>query len=111
MLLHYHGQLEWAFRSCGLSYSQREIRYGCQQRSWRPSRMLHQVTYNVIATLSRRNDVEPCKRCFYTIKANYDGSLEAVDRHIYSERYDMAVNRGAGGHLRCLIRSPTTLYR
>eukprot|EP00985_Skeletonema_marinoi_P017687 scaffold9754_cov91-Skeletonema_marinoi.AAC.4 len=24
-------------------------------------------------------------------------------------RYDMAVNRGDGGHLRCLIRSPTTL--
>jgi hypothetical protein len=43
--------------------------------------------------------------------ANYDGSLEAVERHIHSVRYDMAVTRGAGGHLRCLIRSPTTLQR
>ena len=29
--------------------------------------------------------------------ANYDGSLEVVDCHIYSVRYDMAVTRGAGG--------------
>eukprot|EP00985_Skeletonema_marinoi_P028024 scaffold23812_cov91-Skeletonema_marinoi.AAC.3 len=36
--------------------------------------------------------------------ANYDGSLEAVDCHIHSVRYDMAVNRGVGGHLRCFIR-------
>eukprot|EP00985_Skeletonema_marinoi_P014706 scaffold7494_cov243-Skeletonema_marinoi.AAC.1 len=36
--------------------------------------------------------------------ANYDGTLEAVDCHINSVRYDMAVNRGAGGHLRCVIR-------
>eukprot|EP00984_Skeletonema_dohrnii_P024953 scaffold14097_cov120-Skeletonema_dohrnii-CCMP3373.AAC.2 len=38
--------------------------------------------------------------------ANYNGSLEAVDCHIHSVRYDMAVNRGAAnsdassGHLR-----------
>eukprot|EP00984_Skeletonema_dohrnii_P011411 scaffold4547_cov72-Skeletonema_dohrnii-CCMP3373.AAC.1 len=44
--------------------------------------------------------LEPCKRCFYTIMANNDGSLEAVDCHILSVRYDMAVNWGAGGHLR-----------
>eukprot|EP00984_Skeletonema_dohrnii_P023561 scaffold12647_cov78-Skeletonema_dohrnii-CCMP3373.AAC.1 len=37
MLLYYHGQLSWVTRSCGLPYSQREIRYGCQQRSWRQS--------------------------------------------------------------------------
>eukprot|EP00985_Skeletonema_marinoi_P000359 scaffold128_cov174-Skeletonema_marinoi.AAC.1 len=36
--------------------------------------------------------------------ANYHGSLEAVDCHIHSVRYDMAVNRGADGHLRCFIR-------
>eukprot|EP00985_Skeletonema_marinoi_P020317 scaffold12038_cov143-Skeletonema_marinoi.AAC.5 len=39
--------------------------------------------------------------------ANYDGSLEAVDCHIHSVRYDMAVNRdsvcvsdASSGHLR-----------
>eukprot|EP00984_Skeletonema_dohrnii_P032208 scaffold25838_cov106-Skeletonema_dohrnii-CCMP3373.AAC.3 len=26
--------------------------------------------------------LEPCKRCFYTIMANYNGSLEAVDCYI-----------------------------
>eukprot|EP00984_Skeletonema_dohrnii_P008623 scaffold3194_cov118-Skeletonema_dohrnii-CCMP3373.AAC.14 len=41
---------------------------------------------------------------------NYHGSPEPVDRHIHSVRYDMA-NKGAGGRLRCLIRSPTTLSR
>eukprot|EP00985_Skeletonema_marinoi_P017686 scaffold9754_cov91-Skeletonema_marinoi.AAC.3 len=29
----------------------REIRYGCQQRRWRPSQMPHQVTYDVVVTL------------------------------------------------------------
>eukprot|EP00985_Skeletonema_marinoi_P009697 scaffold4522_cov145-Skeletonema_marinoi.AAC.3 len=55
MLLYYHGQLSWVTRSCGLPYSQHEIRYGCQQRSWRrqQSQMLHQVTYDVVATLIR----------------------------------------------------------
>eukprot|EP00984_Skeletonema_dohrnii_P033435 scaffold30064_cov89-Skeletonema_dohrnii-CCMP3373.AAC.1 len=41
--------------------------------------------------------LEPCKGCFYTIMANFTGSLEAVDRHIHSVRYDMAVNRDSGG--------------
>eukprot|EP00985_Skeletonema_marinoi_P002209 scaffold894_cov219-Skeletonema_marinoi.AAC.2 len=36
--------------------SHREIRYGCQQRSWRPSQMLHQVTYDVVATLRSPNN-------------------------------------------------------
>eukprot|EP00985_Skeletonema_marinoi_P031165 scaffold36601_cov88-Skeletonema_marinoi.AAC.1 len=31
--------------------------------------------------------------------ANYHGSLEAVDYHIHSLRYDIAVNKGADGHL------------
>eukprot|EP00985_Skeletonema_marinoi_P015475 scaffold8008_cov141-Skeletonema_marinoi.AAC.3 len=48
--------------------------------------------------------LEPCKRCFYTIMANYDGSLDAVDCHIHSVRYDMDVNKEARGHLRCFIR-------
>eukprot|EP00985_Skeletonema_marinoi_P001162 scaffold468_cov154-Skeletonema_marinoi.AAC.1 len=64
-------------------------------------------------TLQRRRYVEqmlePCKRWFYTIMANYNGTLQAVDCDIHGVRYDMAVNRGAVGHLRCLIRSPTTL--
>eukprot|EP00984_Skeletonema_dohrnii_P018391 scaffold8580_cov114-Skeletonema_dohrnii-CCMP3373.AAC.1 len=41
--------------------------------------------------------------------ANYDGSLEAVDCHIHSVRYDMAVNRGTCGISDVLIRSPTTV--
>ena len=36
------------------------------------------------------NELEPCQRCFYTIMANYNGSLEAVDCHIRSVKYDMA---------------------
>eukprot|EP00985_Skeletonema_marinoi_P023909 scaffold16194_cov92-Skeletonema_marinoi.AAC.3 len=45
-----------------------------------------------------------------SIGANYNGSLEALERHIHSMRYDMAVNRGAGVHPRLgLIRSPTSL--
>eukprot|EP00985_Skeletonema_marinoi_P017994 scaffold9995_cov140-Skeletonema_marinoi.AAC.3 len=37
--------------------------------------------------------------------ANYHESLEAVDYHIHSLRYHMAVNKGAGGHLtiKCLM--------
>eukprot|EP00984_Skeletonema_dohrnii_P013080 scaffold5387_cov75-Skeletonema_dohrnii-CCMP3373.AAC.1 len=52
--------------------------------------------------------LEPCKRCFYTITANYQGSLEAVDCHFHSVRYDMIANRvtfgvsdwASSGHLR-----------
>eukprot|EP00984_Skeletonema_dohrnii_P011096 scaffold4403_cov164-Skeletonema_dohrnii-CCMP3373.AAC.2 len=66
-------------------------------------------------TLQRRRYdqqmLEPCQRCFYTIMANYHGSLEAVDLHIDSVRYDMVLESRAGGRLRCLIRSPTTLQR
>eukprot|EP00984_Skeletonema_dohrnii_P000949 scaffold312_cov89-Skeletonema_dohrnii-CCMP3373.AAC.1 len=39
MLLYYHGQLSWVTKSCGLRYSQREIRNGGQMRCWRPSQM------------------------------------------------------------------------
>eukprot|EP00984_Skeletonema_dohrnii_P020537 scaffold10016_cov89-Skeletonema_dohrnii-CCMP3373.AAC.1 len=55
--------------------------------------------------------LEPCKRCLYTIIANYHGSLEAVERRIHSVRYDMVLEGRAGGRLRCLIRTPTTLQR
>eukprot|EP00984_Skeletonema_dohrnii_P022153 scaffold11273_cov75-Skeletonema_dohrnii-CCMP3373.AAC.1 len=54
---------------------------------------------------------EPCKRCFYTIMANFEESPEAVDRHIDSVKYDMMLGSRAGGRLKCLIRSPTTLQR
>eukprot|EP00984_Skeletonema_dohrnii_P029653 scaffold20419_cov86-Skeletonema_dohrnii-CCMP3373.AAC.1 len=54
--------------------------------------------------------LEPCKRCFYTIMANFNGSLKAVDCHIHSVRYGMKLESRAGSRLRCLIRSPTTLY-
>eukprot|EP00984_Skeletonema_dohrnii_P011416 scaffold4551_cov205-Skeletonema_dohrnii-CCMP3373.AAC.3 len=55
--------------------------------------------------------LEPCQRCFYAIMANCNGSLEAVERHIHSVRHDMVLESIAGGRLRCLIRSPTTLWR
>jgi len=41
--------------------------------------------------------------------ANYNGSLEAVDCHIHSVRYDMVLESRSGGRLRCHIRSSTTL--
>eukprot|EP00985_Skeletonema_marinoi_P032234 scaffold39079_cov105-Skeletonema_marinoi.AAC.6 len=51
--------------------------------------------------------LEPCKRCFYTIMANYHGSLEAVDCHIHSVRCDnvlesivAAIADASSGHLR-----------
>eukprot|EP00984_Skeletonema_dohrnii_P030432 scaffold21916_cov82-Skeletonema_dohrnii-CCMP3373.AAC.1 len=47
--------------------------------------------------------------------ANYHGSLEAVDCHIHSVRYDMAVNRetrgvsdASSGHLRRCSDADTT---
>eukprot|EP00984_Skeletonema_dohrnii_P006180 scaffold2212_cov107-Skeletonema_dohrnii-CCMP3373.AAC.1 len=67
------------------------------------------------ATLWRRRCIqsmlEPCERCFYTIMANYNRSLEAVDCHVNSVRYDSALESIACGHLRCrcFIMSPTTL--
>eukprot|EP00985_Skeletonema_marinoi_P017505 scaffold9606_cov105-Skeletonema_marinoi.AAC.2 len=55
--------------------------------------------------------LEPSKRCFYAIMANYNGSLEAVERHIHSVRYDMAVNRDSGGHPKLdLIRAFVVAY-
>eukprot|EP00984_Skeletonema_dohrnii_P028669 scaffold18731_cov188-Skeletonema_dohrnii-CCMP3373.AAC.6 len=62
-------------------------------------------------TLQRRRYdqqmLETCKRCFYTIMANHHGSLEAVDRHIDSVRYDMVLESklaagsdASSGHLR-----------
>eukprot|EP00984_Skeletonema_dohrnii_P024749 scaffold13883_cov84-Skeletonema_dohrnii-CCMP3373.AAC.1 len=45
--------------------------------------------------------LEPCKRCFYTIMANYNGSPVAVDCRIHIVRYDMVLESRAGGRLRC----------
>eukprot|EP00985_Skeletonema_marinoi_P015952 scaffold8422_cov153-Skeletonema_marinoi.AAC.2 len=46
-------------------------------------------------TLQRRRYVEQmlesCKRWFYTIMANYNGPLQAVDCDIHGVRYDMVV--------------------
>eukprot|EP00984_Skeletonema_dohrnii_P031151 scaffold23272_cov82-Skeletonema_dohrnii-CCMP3373.AAC.7 len=51
--------------------------------------------------------LEPWKRCIYTIMAIYYGSLEAVDCHIHSVRYDMVIElcwqpsqMASSGHLR-----------
>eukprot|EP00985_Skeletonema_marinoi_P014526 scaffold7368_cov114-Skeletonema_marinoi.AAC.2 len=102
MLLYYHGQLLWVTRSSGLPYSQREIRYGAREEGLQSSQIPHQVTYDVVATL----------------KPNFYGSLEAVDCHIHSVRYDMAVNRGteelqaysdaSSGHLRLCSDADTS---
>ena len=53
--------------------------------------------------------LEPWKWCVYTIMANYNESLEAVDCHIHSVRYDMAFDWGACSVSDGLIRSPTML--
>eukprot|EP00984_Skeletonema_dohrnii_P009396 scaffold3601_cov83-Skeletonema_dohrnii-CCMP3373.AAC.1 len=74
--------------------------------------MHHQVTHDV-----RCSDADTTNQCLSRVKdasilswpTNYNGSLEAVDCHLHSVRYDMAFKRGAGGRLRCIIRSPTTL--
>eukprot|EP00985_Skeletonema_marinoi_P024204 scaffold16696_cov89-Skeletonema_marinoi.AAC.2 len=71
--------------------------------------MPHQITTTLYPRRYDQQVLEPCQRCFYTIMANYDGSLEAVDRHIHSVRNDMVLESRADGRLRCLIRSPTTL--
>eukprot|EP00984_Skeletonema_dohrnii_P011020 scaffold4372_cov86-Skeletonema_dohrnii-CCMP3373.AAC.1 len=59
--------------------------------------------------------MEPCHRCFYTIMANYNGPLEAVDCRIHSVRYDMVLERGlvavsdaSSGHLRRCSDADTT---
>eukprot|EP00984_Skeletonema_dohrnii_P006182 scaffold2212_cov107-Skeletonema_dohrnii-CCMP3373.AAC.3 len=70
-------------------------------------------------TLWRRRCIqsmlEPCKRYFYTIIANYNGSLEAVDCDIHSVRYDMVleselavISDASSGHLRRCSDADTT---
>eukprot|EP00984_Skeletonema_dohrnii_P018311 scaffold8530_cov154-Skeletonema_dohrnii-CCMP3373.AAC.2 len=55
--------------------------------------MSHQVTYDVVATpipIRDQKGLQPYKRCFYTIMANYNGSLEAVDCHIHNMSSQMS---------------------
>jgi len=47
-----------------------------------------------------QREPESRKRCFYTIMANYNGSLDAVDCDMLNVIYYMAVNRDAGCGLR-----------
>eukprot|EP00984_Skeletonema_dohrnii_P023029 scaffold12158_cov85-Skeletonema_dohrnii-CCMP3373.AAC.2 len=63
---------------------------------WRPShvsrlRWPHQVPTSLWRCRYVQQILEPCQKCFYTIMANYYESLEAVDCHIHSVRYDMAL--------------------
>eukprot|EP00985_Skeletonema_marinoi_P018265 scaffold10170_cov94-Skeletonema_marinoi.AAC.1 len=48
------------------------------------------------------------KRCFYTIMANYDGSLEDVDCHTRCVRYDIVLESNAGGRIRCQMPHQVT---
>eukprot|EP00984_Skeletonema_dohrnii_P027692 scaffold17325_cov109-Skeletonema_dohrnii-CCMP3373.AAC.10 len=44
--------------------------------------------------------LEPCKRCFYTTMANYNGSLQAMDCNNNSVSYEMLLESSTGGRLR-----------
>eukprot|EP00984_Skeletonema_dohrnii_P024952 scaffold14097_cov120-Skeletonema_dohrnii-CCMP3373.AAC.1 len=65
MLLSYHGQLLWVTRSCGLPYTQREIRYGRQQRSWRPTQM------DSSGHLRRCSDADTSNKCLSRREIRY----------------------------------------
>eukprot|EP00984_Skeletonema_dohrnii_P012582 scaffold5119_cov153-Skeletonema_dohrnii-CCMP3373.AAC.18 len=59
--------------------------------------------------------LEPCNRCFYTIMANYNGSLQAVDCRIHAVRYDVVlecmpadISGASSGHLRRCSDADTT---
>jgi hypothetical protein len=54
---------------------------------------------------------EPCKRCFYTIMANSNRSLEAGDYHIHSVGYDMVLESRSDGRLRSDMASSGHLRR
>eukprot|EP00984_Skeletonema_dohrnii_P027964 scaffold17727_cov153-Skeletonema_dohrnii-CCMP3373.AAC.1 len=53
--------------------------------------------------------LEPCKRFFYTVMANYNGSLRAVDCYSHSVRYDMVLECSWQMPKKDLIRSPTSI--
>eukprot|EP00985_Skeletonema_marinoi_P001630 scaffold658_cov110-Skeletonema_marinoi.AAC.2 len=40
-----------------------------------------------------QRELQPCKRCFYTIITNCNGSLEAVDCDMHSVRYDIELGK------------------
>eukprot|EP00985_Skeletonema_marinoi_P027586 scaffold22905_cov190-Skeletonema_marinoi.AAC.1 len=61
--------------------------------------------------------LEQWQRCFYSIIANFNGSLEAVDCHIHSVRYDTIwpsteswrpSQMASSGHQRCCSDADTS---
>ena len=102
-MANYNGSLE------AVDYHIRSVRYDMVQESQMP----HQVAYDVVATPIRPKKLEPCQRCFYTIMANYNVSLEAVDCDIHSVRYGMiwCLREVLAAVSDVLNRSPTTLWR
>jgi hypothetical protein len=58
------------------------------------------LSYDDVATPYNHQELESRKRCFYTIMANYNRSVEAVECDMHSVRYDMVLERSAGGRLR-----------
>eukprot|EP00984_Skeletonema_dohrnii_P021239 scaffold10554_cov76-Skeletonema_dohrnii-CCMP3373.AAC.1 len=72
------------------------------------------ITHDPMALIATRSSLlasDPALRAQHRLLVidNYDGTLKAIDCHINSVRYDMVLESTAGGRLRCLIRSPTTL--
>eukprot|EP00985_Skeletonema_marinoi_P007348 scaffold3221_cov126-Skeletonema_marinoi.AAC.15 len=73
--------------------------------------MPHQVTHVVVAAQIRSERACAVKQMLLHYHGQPCGSLEAVDCYIHSVRYDIVLESNVGGHLRCLIRSPTSLLR
>eukprot|EP00985_Skeletonema_marinoi_P027339 scaffold22302_cov95-Skeletonema_marinoi.AAC.1 len=80
-MANYYGSLEAVdchIHSC-------EIRYERQKRTCSVSDgLIRSRRYGQLI-------LEQRQRCFYTIITDYNGSLEAVDCHIHSVRYDMVL--------------------
>eukprot|EP00984_Skeletonema_dohrnii_P028668 scaffold18731_cov188-Skeletonema_dohrnii-CCMP3373.AAC.5 len=109
------------FSSLALSPSltQAQFKKASLQRSVRYDMVLESRAGNGLrclirspTTLQRRRYdqqmLEPCKKCFYTIMANHHGSLESVDRHIDSVRYDMVLESIAGSWRRAQMPHQVT---
>ncbi len=67
--------------------------------------MPHQVIYDVVGTLIDQQMIEPWQRCFYTIMANYNALLEAVDCRIHSVRFHMVLELEATALLKQVMRA------
>ena len=88
---------------------------------------IHRVRYDMVlkcccghpkldltVILRRCNDADTHKKSLIMTlyyHGQFNGPLQALDYHSHSVRYDMALESKAVGHLRCLIRLPTTLWR